>query len=108
MTVIEIKPFAVSHPVLYGGEHLPELPGASEKLVANRKHAPGLPLAARLRASLRRSATQRDLLVGTGLIGLPNKVFACLENAQEDAQEHLLRTLGVSAPSCGAYEVQFI
>jgi hypothetical protein len=40
----------------------------------------------RLRASRRRSATQRDLLVGTALFGLLNKVFACLENAQQDAQ----------------------
>src|SRR6266566_3582582 len=52
----QIIPFAVLH--LYGGEQLPELPGASKKLRRGSKvNAPQLPLARPLRASRRRPAT---------------------------------------------------
>ena len=47
---------------------------------------PPLPLALRLPASRRRSATAARLLLGTGLICLLSEVFACLGNAQQDAQ----------------------
>jgi hypothetical protein len=51
----------------------------------SKANAPRLPLTGRLRASHRRSATQRDLLVGTGLIW-STKFSRGLENAQQDAQ----------------------
>ena len=70
-------PFAVPHPFLYGGEQLPELPGASKKLIADRKQTPPpLPLARRLPASRRRSATAARFAARHGAFG----------NAQQDAQ----------------------
>jgi hypothetical protein len=77
----------VSHPFLYGGEQLPELPGVSEKLVADRKQSPS---AAASWAIARFTSPVSDAARFAGsaqaLFSLLNKVFACLENAQQDAQ----------------------
>jgi hypothetical protein len=50
--------------------------------------------------SCRRGRNRRDSNnAGIPDFGLRLRPFG---NAQQDAQEHLLRTLGISAPSCGA------